>query len=397
MQASLFETTIIDQKNQPQNGLIISSKTKQPLNKQQQTFNRLVKKIEKLRLELERTVDDLDGKLNYYGKNIHPLEKVLTENRKEAVKLLFPFYTDKKLLSKPQKKILKQFLSMQLEEIFSIDMNKPDEELEEIFQKINGISSEEAATGEFEKLKDEMESMFESAGFDINLKDLDKHMSPEELMAKMKNLENEFIKQQENISSNKALRKKTAKQLEKEEKERQLEEARNKNISSIYKQLAKALHPDLEQDEIIKLEKEALMKRLTVAYNNNDLHSMLSLEMEWIHKEELNTDKLSNEKLTIYNRVLKEQVQDLEEQKFKLMEHPRFQPLMRYTNFFSSHRNINLPIEKRRIEETLASIKKSISNLKGKEALKEVKSIIQEIDSSNWHNDFLESMDFILK
>src|SRR5665647_1420737 len=112
MQASLFETTIIDQKNQPQNGLIISSKTKQPLNKQQQTFNRLVKKIEKLRLELERTVDDLDGKLNYYGKNIHPLEKVLTENRKEAVKLLFPFYTDKKLLSKPQKKILKQFLSM---------------------------------------------------------------------------------------------------------------------------------------------------------------------------------------------------------------------------------------------------------------------------------------------
>ena len=257
----------------------------------------------------------------------------------------------------------------------------------------SGISYEDAATQEFEMVKDEMESVFESVGFDMDFKDFDKDMSPEEMIAKMKSLEEEFLKQQESLNSEKASRKKTVKQLEKEEKERQLEEARNKNISSIYKQLAKALHPDLEQDEHIKLEKEVLMKRLTVAYNNSDLHSMLSLEMDWIYKEEQHTDKLGTDKLAIYNQVLKEQVQDLEEQKFALMEHPRFQPLLRYSSLFGN-RNINLPMEKKQLEEMLWTIKRSITNLKGNKALEEVENIIQVIDRSAWHDDFLKNMNW---
>ena len=393
MQASLFDTANTAQKHQARNSLIISNKKQQPLNKQQQAFNRLVKRIEKLRLELEKTSASLDEKLKYYGKHIHSLEQELTMRRKEAVKLLFPFYSNRKLLLKPQKKTLKQFLSMQLKEIFSLDGNKPDAELAKIFEGVNGISYEDAATQEFEMVKDEMESVFESVGFYMDFKDFDKDMSPEEMIAKMKSLEEEFLKQQESLNSEKASRKKTVKQLEKEEKERQLEEARNKNISSIYKQLAKALHPDLEQDEHIKLEKEVLMKRLTVAYNNSDLHSMLSLEMDWIYKEEQHTDKLGTDKLAIYNQVLKEQVQDLEEQKFALMEHPRFQPLLRYSSLFGN-RNINLPMEKKQLEEMLWTIKRSITNLKGNKALEEVENIIQVIDRSAWHDDFLKNMNW---
>lgn len=394
MQTSLFNTNNTTQKQQSKNALIISSQKQQPLNKQQQAFNRLVKRIEKLRLELEKSSADLDEKLKYYAKNIHPLEQQLTIMRKEVAKLLFPFYTNKKLLIQPQKKTLKKFLSLQLKEIFAIDGNKPDAELGKIFETVNGVSYEDAATQEFEMAKDEMESMFESAGFDINLKDIEKDMTPEEMVAKMKSLEEEFLKQQENIASKKTARKKTVKQLEKEERERQLEEARNKNISSIYKQLAKALHPDLEQDEDIKLEKEALMKRLTVAYENNDLHSMLSLEMEWIHKEEQYADQLSNEKLAIYNQVLKEQVQDLEEQKYFLMQHPRFQPLLRYCNIFSSGKIFNLPTEKRQLEESVRTIKGSISNLKGKDALREVENIIYAFDDFNWQDDISEGIDW---
>jgi len=394
MQASLFDTVNTTQKQQPKNGLIISSQKQQPLNKQQQAFNRLVKKIEKLRLELEKTSADLDGKLTYYGKHIHPLEQELTTRRKEVVKLLFPFYTNKKGLLKPQKNTLKKFLSLQLKEIFAMDANQPDAELSEIFKRVNGVSYEDAAISEFEMVKDGIEAMFEDFDFDLDLEAFKKDMSAEEMMAEMNRLENEFLKQQENMYSKKASRKKTVKQLEKEERERKIEEARNKNIGSIYKQLAKALHPDLEQDEDIKMQKEALMKQLTVAYENNDLHSILSLEMEWIHKEEQHADKLSNEKLAIYNQVLKEQVQDLEEQKFALMEHPRFQPLLRYSGFLRSE-NINLPMEKRRLEETLRTIKISISQLRGKDALKEVREIIRIIDDqSRWQSDLLETIDW---
>ncbi len=373
MQSSLFDTIVPKAKN----SLIISSKKQQPLNKQQQAFNRLVKKIEKLRMELEKTSANLDEKLNYYGKYIAPLEQQLTIRREEVTKLLFPFYSNKKLLLKPQKKTLKDFLSIQLKEIFANKNGKPDEELQKIFKAVYEVSYEEAAIREFEEIKDQMEGMFEGFGFDMDFSDFSKDMTAEEMMAKMKGLEDDFLKQEENRGSKKASRKKTDKQLQREERERQLEEARNKNISSIYKQLAQALHPDLDQDEDVKMEKEVLMKRLTVAYDKQDLHSMLSLEMEWIHKEEQNTDKLSNEKLAIYNQVLKEQVEDIEQQLFALTQHPRFHPLMRYNNGFPfGGISVNLQKEKRDLEDVLETLKRSIANLKGKEALREVRNII---------------------
>jgi hypothetical protein len=393
MQTSLFDTNDTIKKASQSNGLVMKNHKQQPLNKQQQAFNRLVRKIEQLRTELQNASAAMDENLKYYGKHIHPLEQELTMMRKEVVKLLFNFYVKKGMLSNPQKKLLKRFLAMQLDEIFSVCGNQSDEELEAIFKKINGVSLEDAAIQEFEIMKNEMEGMFQEMGFSIDLEDLNKDMDPEEMIAKLKNLGEEFDKQRDDRSSQKSSRKKTAKQLEKEEKHRQMEEAKNRNIKNIYKQLAKALHPDLEQDEKIKMQKELLMKRLTVAYNNNDLHTILSLEMEWIHQEENNVAHLTNEKLSLYNQVLKEQVEELEEQKFELFNHPRFAPLLRYAPFNSRDNRINLPKEKKQMEEILRTIKVSIANLKGKEALKEVKSIIRVYDNSSWEPDFLQSFD----
>lgn len=398
MQPSLFDA--IDsfndtiEKPKPKNSLIISIPKKQPLSKQQQSFNKLVKKIERLRLELKQTSEDLDEKLMYYGKTLYPLEQELATKQKEVVKLLFPYFTNTKSILKAQRKSLKRFLSDQLKEIFSLNDADPDPELKAIFKKVNGISYDDAGNHHFETVKEEMEDMFEEFGFDVDLKDLNKNMSEEEMIAKLKSLQDEFLMQEKNRNSKKFSRKKTPKQREKEEKEKQLEEARNKNISSIYKQLAKVLHPDLELDENIKMQKEILMKRLTVAYNNNDLLTLLHLELEWIDHEKQNTDNLSNEKLAIYNEVLKEQVEDLERQKFTLMQHPRFQPLFRYCNFFSLGKMFNLSAEKKQLEETLRNLKQSIVNLKGKNSLREVKNIIAVAEDAVWEDDLWKTLDF---
>ncbi len=394
MQTSLFEPIAVElkQQQQPKNSLIISSQTKQPLTPQQQSFNRLVKKIEKLRRDLEKATTDLDQKLDYYVKHIHPLELAAAGSRKEVVKLVFSFYSNGKLLSKPEKKILKNFFAVQLDGILAFD-EEPDEELKKIFEIVNGISLEEAAEQNFELLKDEMQDMFESEGFDVDFKDFKKDMTSEEMMAKLSSLQEELLNQEKISTSKKRPEKKTVKQLQKERREAELEEARNKNIGSIYKQLAKALHPDLEQDETAKLEKEALMKRLTMAYNSGDLHSMLSLELEWIHKEEESFAKISKEKLAIYNQVLKEQVQDLEQQKFALVQHPRYNPLRRYNFRSLKNINVNLPNEKRKLEEMISSIKESVTILKGKNALQEIKMIIQQF-KNHWreedHFSFIE-------
>jgi hypothetical protein len=387
MQTSLFEPieAELKQKQPQKNSLVISSHAKQPLTPQQQSFNRLIKKIEKLRGDLEKTTVDLNQKLDYYAKHIHPLEQEVAASRKEVVKLVFSFYNNRKLLSRPEKKILKKFFAVQLDGILAFDEN-PDDELKKIFKTVNGIGLEEAVEQDFELMKDEMQEMFAGEGYDVDFKDFKKDMTPEEMMAKLSSLQEEFLKQEQTNTSKKQARKKTVKQIEKEKREAELEEARNKNISSIYRQLAKALHPDLEQDETARLEKETLMKRLTTAYNSGDLHSMLSLELEWIHKEEESFAKISKEKLAIYNQVLKEQVQDLEQQKFALVQHPRYNPLRRYSFRSLKNINVNLPIEKRKLEETVGSIKESILILKGRNALREIKMIIQQF-KDHWREE----------
>ncbi len=374
IQGNIFET---EKAEVVQKGLIISKQQKSLLSKQQQTFNRLVKKIESLRLEMERVTRSLNEKLDFYGKHIHPLELQLTELKTEAIKLLYRFFKDKKLLSKKQRENLGYIISSQLDSIFKFEKKEPEEELKEIFKAVEGISYEQALEEDLDIMKDEMESMFEEFGYDMNFGDMHSKMTEEDIVKKMMEMQ-EQIKQQANEQNQKRTpRKKTKKQLEKEAREKQIEEARSKNISSIYKQLAKIFHPDLEQDEDLKLQKEELMKKLTIAYEKNDLHTLLSLELAWVQKEETNPGKLTDDKLGIYNEVLKEQVYELEQEIGETLNHPRYQPLQRFATFMQEIKNINLRHEMQQMEVMKNHLATDVAKLKGNE--KQVLSVVKEL------------------
>lgn len=381
MQQSLFSEK--DIKPIVKTDLVISKTKQKPLNKQQIAFNKSIKKIEKLRAELKNTSDDLDKQLAYYGKEIHPLEKEANTKKKEIIRILFPQFKKNKKILGEEKKTLKRFIASLLGDVFSNDSTPPEEDLKGIFKEITGESYEEAMAEEFEIMKDEMDHMFQESGVDIDLSELNKNMSEEELSAKMKELSDKMKEQEEEKEQKKSKRKKTAKQLEKEAKNKQLEEARNKNIKSIYKQLVRALHPDLEQDEVVKARKETLMQRLTVAYENNDLHEMLSLEMEFINKEEDNIDQLSTDKLAIYNQVLKEQIQALEQQKFMLMQHPRLMPLMKYISLYGKN-GFDLKEGKERLVTIIDSMEDSLKKMKGKSVLTEIRETLRHFVITEW-------------
>jgi len=372
-------------------GLIITTQEKQLLSKQQQTFNRLVIKIEKLRQELEQTNNTLNKKLDYYVKNIYPLDQQLISLQKEVVKILFTFFNNKKLFSKKQKEALRDVIINQLSNILKFETGEPDTELKEIFKAVEGISYEEAAEEDFDSMKYEMAEMFEELGIDMDLEDMHSNMTQEEMIKKMLEMQDRLKQQEEAKQHKRSSYKKTKKQLEKAERERLLEEARTKNISSIYRQLAKAFHPDLEPNEELKLEKEQLMKQLTTAYEKKDLHTLLTLEIAWIQKEETNPNKLGDEKLKIYNEVLKQQVQELEHEIQALLEHPRYQPLQKFAMFSHQLTSINIDREKQQTEATIKDITESITRLKRneKEALAEVKDIIEIQQNYNkLHKDF---------
>ena len=391
MQKSLFEEN--DIKPITKTELIISGTKQKPLNRNQIAFNKLIKKIEKLRKELKNTSDTLDAQLAFYGKEIHPLETKENENRKEILRIIFPQFKSNKKIKGEEKKTLKRFIISFLEDIFSNDNKPPEQDLKDIFKAVTGENYDDVTRDEFEMMKEHMQNSFRENGFEFDMGDMNKDMSEEEVIAKMKALSDKMNELEEEKQAKKPQRKKTAKQLEKEEKNKQLEEARNKNIKSIYKQLVRALHPDLEQDEIEKAKKEKLMQRLTVAYENNDLHEMLSLELEFINKEENNIDQLSTEKLAIYNLVLKEQIQALEIEKHALIQHPRFFPLMRFERLYGQFA-FNLQAEKENLIRSNQTMEHSLKKLKGKSVLTEIKQILYHFEMSEWEDDFDEDDDW---
>ncbi len=73
--------------------------------------------------------------------------------------------------------------------------------------------------------------------------------------------------------------KKTKKQIEREEKEQLEQKLLNADIQSIFKELAKKLHPDTELDESIKAKKQELMKELVSARDENDIFELLRLRL----------------------------------------------------------------------------------------------------------------------
>ena len=355
--------------------LIIGKKTKQKLNPKQRTFNRLIKKLENLRVEKDKTTAELNEKLNYYGKHISPLELEIAALHKESAKIFHKFYREKKSFSKSDEDILIEMMATQLNEFSKFGSEEPDDELKEIFELIEGENFDEAAESDFQAMKEDMSETFKEMGFDIDLDDFNSDLSEEEMMRKMFEMLGD-AKEQAEAKAAEPKRKKTKKQIEKEEREKQIEEAKNKSIAGVYKSLAKVFHPDLERDEERRLEKEVLMKQLTAAYKNNDLHTLLRLELEWLQKEESDLDKLSDEKLEIYNRALKEQTEELEAEIYITVQHPRYFPLQKYARFFGIE-GVNLKQEKKNLEAKIKWMTADIEELKGKSSLKKLKEIIR--------------------
>ena len=159
-------------------------------------------------------------------------------------------------------------------------------------------------------------------------------MSDETLAAKAAEIAGHVRDAEENWRASKRPRHQTQRQMQKEEQIRQAEELRKKTVANLYKQLARVLHPDLELDPALKEQKQALMQELTVAYRNNDMHTLLRLELEWIAREEGNLERLTDDKLAIYNQTLKEQVADLQRELYELPCHPRYQPIAEFDGPF---------------------------------------------------------------
>lgn len=73
-------------------------------------------------------------------------------------------------------------------------------------------------------------------------------------------------------------------------------------------------HPDRETDPKERDRKTKLMQRVNEAYNKNNLLQLLELQLELEHIDQHSINSLSEDRLKHYNKILKEQVRELDQE-----------------------------------------------------------------------------------
>jgi len=314
--------------------LIITKKSSKPqLTNAQKTFNRLKNKVKSLQIQLEQAEENLDFLLEFNYTDIEPAKKALANTMTEFVKIVYLYYKKNKLFNKSDRRVLKDLLLMKIDDILALsNLNEEDEEIISILEDLEDTKkgSHSAVISEvINEFKSQMSDTFEDMGVNIDLTDIDSNDNEETIVRKLFEAISGAHKIQDPLKKNEKIKPKSKAQIQKEIKEKELEAIQKKGLGTIYKELAKAIHPDLEQDPVKKLEKEVVMKRLTTAYERGDLHELLTIELEWLNRSENGNqqNKLGDEQLKIYNSILKDQVVELETNLEFVFMNPRYLPL----------------------------------------------------------------------
>ena len=289
--------------------LIITQKSEKDLSKLQKQFNANVKKINELKQQLKDDGEQLRVIVTRIQSDIIPVEHKHFEKITELVYVFDKHHNDP-FFKKKEKAKIADFVVNKSHELIETTGN---EDLKILYEKYTKESFDEmdaeAENATAEMMKNMMSSMFGvdfEEGADVS--------DPQKMQQYM---ERKMEEKQVEAQARKANKKKSDKQIEKEEKIK--EEAKNisKAARSIYTDLVKAFHPDRERDETERVRKTEIMKKVTQAYEEDDLFELLRLKIE-LQGADIESLTMADEQLKYYNKILKEQVRELEESLWQL-------------------------------------------------------------------------------
>ena len=305
--------------------LKIVTKGLQALSKNQQTFNKLTKRIETLESEISAENEKLSQLLVIQGKEITPLQTKVAQLRvKLAVAISETIAVNK--FTKKQTESIREVIVVQCVDAFNFI--EPNPQQEAFYDHWADIPYKEEKQEQTEAAKE----MFADYMKDMDEMDVDEFdNSPESQTRFQAKIKEQF--EQSHQAHQQSNHKKSKKQQVREDAMLAEESIKAKSIRSIYITLAKVMHPDKETDESLKAEKEEVMKKVTAAYEQKDLPALLKLEIEWVHKTSDHLEKLTDDKLKIYISALRQQVSELESERNSLHLNPRYAAIIDYARF----------------------------------------------------------------
>lgn len=96
-------------------------------------------------------------------------------------------------------------------------------------------------------------------------------------------------------------------------------------VKSLFRQLAKVYHPDKEPLEHLREEKTSRMKKISAAYENQDLYGLLKLEKEYQGPKDFSEDKME-----LYVKFINDRQKELKVFEGQLKKHGPLAPIYKY-------------------------------------------------------------------
>ena len=306
--------------------LQIVAKEQKVLSKKQQAFNRLTQRIESLKQDIREDSSKLDILMELYGDEIAPQYPRIAESRIKLAKVLARATERISFSSRHYNAIGEAIVSLCEEAFGDIDINA---ELEEFYDRWAEDSCRAKFNQQLHRAKEMFADMMRDR-YDVYI-DVEDIEDSTEGFAQFKQRMKVQI-EQERQHFWQECHQRSKRQRQKEMAKKAEEELKQRSIRTIYISLAKVVHPDGEMDDVARIEKEEVMKRVIAAYEQQDLQTLLALEMEWIYKTTENLQQLTDEKLQVYLDVLKQQAEDLEKEKVELLHSPKYGAVAVYSS-----------------------------------------------------------------
>ena len=290
---------------------VVTGHDQPKLSKGQQAFNKLIKQIEKKRVQLTDWETTIPLYQQKYASELLPLVVNLMDMQ---VKLLHSLdrASDHKEIKKSERDMITSLIIELAGELLS---SRDDKELKAVYNKHSHSDYDKKKAANIKGMKSMMEDVL---GVDLG-DDLDTS-SPEDLLKRVEaQMEEEWAQdnaERQAWEEHRPKRKKSAKQLAKEAKQQAEEQQVSQSIREVYRKLVSALHPDREPDIQERKRKTALMQRVNEAYEKRNLLQLLKLQLELEHIDQATVNNISEDRLKHYSKILKEQLAELEQEIF---------------------------------------------------------------------------------
>lgn len=282
---------------------IASVPSQAPLSAAQKKFNTLVQRIATQREQLQAWEDAVSAYRQRYVRELLPQLHDYHGLHVDLVQLLDQLAGGK--LSKTDRAQLGEFIA---DMAFSLVSSARDDATREAMQALYNRYAGSDLDADAPQDRTEAEVSHDFFGLEGDGMGVD---SPEEVVRRV---EEQMQAAQAHAEQQRAAHqaKRRKKPSAREQKQQLDAKQASQSVRDIYRKLASSLHPDREADPVERERKTVLMQRANLAYEAGNLLDLLQLQWEAEQIDPAKLASFSDERLEHYNRVLAEQLTELQ-------------------------------------------------------------------------------------